>query len=160
VFAAGLSVERAVRRSWIAVTVLLAVVMPLTIAAIALFASTAMGLSLGAAVLLGAVLAPTDPVLAGSVGLGPPDRDQQGEPRFSLHTEAGINDGLASPFVVLGLFVADREGLGWLLEWTVADLLYAAGVAAVLGLVAGRLLAAGTVVCATGSSSPPISTAS
>src|SRR6476620_10985347 len=70
VFSAGLTVERHVRRaSIVSVTVLLLVVMPLTIAAIAAFGAWAMGLSFPAAVLLGAVLAPTDPVLAGDVGL-------------------------------------------------------------------------------------------
>jgi hypothetical protein len=66
VFSAGLTIERNVeRRSWVSTTTLLVVVMPLTILAIALFGMWAMGLSFGAALLLGAVLAPTDPVLAG-----------------------------------------------------------------------------------------------
>ena len=88
--------------------------MPLTILAIALFGMWAMGLSFGAALLLGAVLAPTDPVFAGDVGLSAPGGEVIGEPRLSLHTEAGFNDGLASPFVVLGLFAAQdaRDGVG------------------------------------------------
>ncbi len=66
VFSAGLTVERHVRkRSLISVAILILVVMPLTVALIAVFGYYAMGLSFGAAVLLGAVLAPTDPVLAG-----------------------------------------------------------------------------------------------
>lgn len=60
-----------------------------------------------------------------------------GEPRLSLHTEAGFNDGLASAFVALGLFVAERGGMGWLGQWVLADLLYAAGFALVLGAGAG-----------------------
>jgi NhaP-type Na+/H+ or K+/H+ antiporter len=138
VFAAGLTVEREVRRrSVISISVLLLVVMPLTIAVIAVFGQVAMGLSLGAAVVLGAVLAPTDPVLAGDVGLGPPGDVPQGEPRLSLHTEAAINDGLASPFVLLGLFVADRGGTSWVGEWLWADVLYAVGVAGVVGASMG-----------------------
>ena len=138
VFAAGLTVEQGVRgRSVVSVTVLLLVVMPLTIALIAVFGKLAMGLSLGGAVLLGAVLAPTDPVLAGDLGLGPPGGEAQGEPRLSLHTEAGINDGLASPFVLLGLFMADRGGSSWVGEWVLADLLYATGIATVLGAAMG-----------------------
>ncbi len=144
VFSAGISVERNVsRRSWISISVLLAVVMPLTIAAVAVFGTTVMGLSLGASVLLGAIVAPTDPVLAGDVGLGPPGSDEQGEPRLSLHTEAGINDGLASPFILLGVFVASRKGVGWLGEWGLADVAYGVGVAVALGLAAGSLAAAG-----------------
>ena len=138
VFSAGLTVERHVRRrSLISVAILILVVMPLTVALIAVFGYYAMGLSLGAAVLLGAVLAPTDPVLAGDVGLGPPGSEPVGEPRFSLHTEAAINDGLASPFVVAGLFIATQAGNSWIGEWIWADVLYAVGVAVVLGAVLG-----------------------
>ncbi len=138
VFAAGLTVERRVRRrSVISIAVLLLVVMPLTMALIAAFGYYAMGLSLGAAVLLGTVLAPTDPVLAGDVGLGPPGSGPQGEPRLSLHTEAGINDGLASPFVLVGLFIATRDGTSWIGEWLWADVLYAVGIAALLGVAIG-----------------------
>lgn len=138
VFSAGLTIEREVsRRSWTAITMLLTVVMPLTILAIAAFGVWAMGLSFGAALLLGAVLAPTDPVLAGNVGLTAPGGEVLGEPRLSLHTEAGFNDGLASPFVVLGLYVAGRGGTAWLPTWTLADLLYGAGFALGLGAVAG-----------------------
>ncbi len=138
VFAAGLTVERHVRRrSVVSIAVLLLVVMPLTMAAIAAFGYYAMGLSLGAAVLLGTVLAPTDPVLAGDVGLGPPGSGPQGEPRLSLHTEAAVNDGLASPFVLIGIFIATQGGTSWIGEWLWADVLYAIGVAAVLGLGMG-----------------------
>lgn len=138
VFSAGLTIERHVsRRSWASVAVLLGVVMPLTIALIAVFGMVAMGLSFGAALLLGAVLAPTDPVLAGDVGLSGVGGERYGEPRLSLHVEAGFNDGLASPFVVLGLFAAGRGGSDWLGEWVLADLLFAAGGAVVLGVAAG-----------------------
>lgn len=147
VFAAGLGIGRVRdRRSWVQVAVLLAVVMPASIALVALFASLTMGLSLGAAILLGAILAPTDPVLAGEVGLGAPGEDDDApEPRFSLHTEAGANDGLASPFVLLGLFVAGEGGTGWIGEWVLADLLYGVGLAVALGAAAGWGIAALTV---------------
>jgi len=142
VFSAGLTIERNVRRrSWISIAVLLTVVMPLSILAIAAFGVWAMGLSFGAALLLGAILAPTDPVLAGDVGLTGPGGDVLGEPRLSLHTEAGFNDGLASPFVVLGLLAATQGGTGWIGSWLVADLLYAAGLALLLGAAAGHVAA-------------------
>ncbi len=138
VFSAGLTVERHIRRrSVVSVVILLAVVLPLTVALIALFGHYAMGLSLGAAVLLGAVLAPTDPVLAGDVGLGPPGSDPLGEPHFSLHTEAAINDGLPSPFVVAGLFIATQGGTSWIGEWFWADVVYSVGIAVVLGAAIG-----------------------
>jgi NhaP-type Na+/H+ or K+/H+ antiporter len=116
--------------------------MPLTIAAIALFAVSAMGLSLAAALLLGAVLAPTDPVLAGDVGLSAPGGEVFGEPRLSLHIEAGFNDGLASPFVVLGLLAADEGGTGWLGHWVAVDLVYGACAGLLLGAGAGLAAAA------------------
>ena len=144
VFSAGLTIERHVaRRSWISIALLLAVVMPLTILAIAAFGVWAMGLSFGAALLLGAVLAPTDPVLAGDVGLSGVGGEVYGEPRLSLHTEAGFNDGLASPFVALGLFAAGTGGTSWLGTWFLADLLYSAGAGLALGAAAGFAAAAG-----------------
>ncbi|HYM57224.1 MAG TPA: cation:proton antiporter [Solirubrobacteraceae bacterium] len=143
VFSAGLTIERHVqRRSRVSIGTLLIVVMPLTILAIAIFGMWAMGLSFGAALLLGAVLAPTDPVLAGDVGLSAPGGEVFGEPRLSLHTEAGFNDGLASPFVVLGLFAAGRGGTGWIGQWLAADLLYGVGAALGLGAAAGFAAAA------------------
>ncbi|MEJ7657194.1 MAG: cation:proton antiporter [Thermoleophilaceae bacterium] len=146
VFTTGLSLEADLRwRTWRKVAVLLAIVMPLTIAAIALFGMMAMGLSLGASILLGALLAPTDPVLAGDVGVGSPGEEAlQREPRLSLSAEAGLNDGLAAPFLLLGILVAGNE-TGAIGRWLVADVLYAVGVAIVVGAVGGYLAAAGSV---------------
>lgn len=143
-FATGLKVDRRLSwREWGSVVRLLAVVMPLTIAAIALFGTAVMGLPLAAAIVLGAALAPTDPVLAGDVGVGPPGEEDEREPHFAITSEAGLNDGLAFPFVNLGLFlaVADR-GDGWFLEWLAADVLYAIAVGIGFGAAGGYLLAA------------------
>jgi NhaP-type Na+/H+ or K+/H+ antiporter len=147
VFTAGLSVERLVdRRQWRSVAVLLLVVMPATIGLVALFATQAMGLSLAAGILLGAILAPTDPVLTGDVGLSPPGvRERAEDPRFSLHTEAGLNDGLAAPFVLAGVLIGREGGTGWVAEWLLADVLYALGVATAVGAVAGWAIAAAHV---------------
>ena len=137
-FGTGLKLDRALSwGSWNSVVRLLAVAMPLTIGAIALFGVAAMGLSLGAAILLGAALAPTDPVLAGDVGVGPPGEEEESEPNFALTAEAGLNDGLAFPFVLLGLFVAGEGGSSWLGEWLAADVAYAVLVALLVGAVAG-----------------------
>lgn len=142
-FASGLRLDRALSwRRWNSTVRLIAVAMPLTIGAITLFATTAMGLSLGAAVILGAVLAPTDPVLASSVQVGPPGEPDVSEARFALTSEAGLNDGLAFPFVMLGLFIAAEGGSSWVGEWVVADVLYAIGAGAVLGAAGGYSLAA------------------
>jgi NhaP-type Na+/H+ or K+/H+ antiporter len=101
VFSTGLAIERRLRwREWRSVAGLIGVVMPFSIAAIALFGTLAMDLSLGAAIILGAALAPTDPVLAGDVGVSPPGDALEEEARFNLGTEAALNDGLASPRAV------------------------------------------------------------
>ncbi len=144
VFTTGLSLERPLRwREWRSVVALIAVVMPVTIAAVAAFGVAFMGLSLGAAVILGAVLAPTDPVLAGDVGVGAPGTERErNEPRFSLSGEAALNDGLASPFVLLGVFIAGQGAGGWVAEWVLADVLYAVAVGGAIGAAAGYGLAA------------------
>lgn len=144
-FGAGLKLDRPLRwRAWASTVRLIFVVMPLTIAAVAAFGTAAMGLSLGAAVLLGAVLAPTDPVLASDVQVGPPgEAEVEPEPQFALTSEAGVNDGVAFPFVLLGAFIASEGGIGWLPEWFAADVAYAIAVGVGLGVMAGYLTAAG-----------------
>ena len=138
VFASGLAVERRVARSsWGLIGLLLAVGIPATIAAVAWFASAAMGLGLGAAVVLGAVLAPTDPVLAGDLGLGEPAEGVVGEPRLSLHTEAGANDGLAAPFLAGALLLARHGGRGWVGHWLAVDVALHVAESVALGVLAG-----------------------
>src|SRR5215211_3597333 len=81
--------------------------MIVTIALIALAGVIALNLSLGAAILLGAILAPTDPVLASDVQVADPkDRDRL---RFGLTGEAGLNDGAAFPFILAGLGLLSVE---------------------------------------------------
>ena len=118
-------------------TRLLVLAMPLTMAGIALFGTQVMGLSLGAALLLGAMLSPTDPVLAGDIGVGPPGDEAEHEPNFALTAEAGGNDGLAAPLVLIGIFVAEEGGTGWIDKWFVADLVYACAAGVAIGAVVG-----------------------
>ncbi len=141
-FGTGLKLDRPLRWSaWSGVARLLVIAMPLTIAAVALFGAAAMGLSAGAAVLLGALLAPTDPVLAGDIGVGPPGDEEEHEPNFSVTGEAGLNDGLAFPFLFLGLFMIDPGGTSWLGDWLLADVAYAIGAAVAIGALVGFGLA-------------------
>lgn len=145
-FCTGLKLDRAMERSaWGPVARLLGIVMPLTIVAVALFGTQVIGLSLGAAILLGAVLAPTDPVLAGDVGVGPPGGPDESDAHFALTAEAGLNDGLAFPIVLLGAYAAAEEDSGWLGQWLVADVAYKIVVAVALGAVGGYLIAASLV---------------
>jgi NhaP-type Na+/H+ or K+/H+ antiporter len=88
-------------------------------------------------VVLGAILAPTDPVLAGDIGVGPPGEEDEHEPNFSITGEAGLNDGLALPFLFLGLFMVAEDGGGWFAEWLLADVLYAIGVGVAIGVGIG-----------------------
>jgi NhaP-type Na+/H+ or K+/H+ antiporter len=135
-FSTGLKVERALRwREWSTVTRLLVIGMPALIALAALFGWLVMGLSAGAAIVLAAALAPTDPVLAGDIGVGPPGEDaEEHEPHFGVSAEAGFNDGLAFPFVLLGIAVAAEDSLASWLAWDVA---YAIAGGVVLGAALG-----------------------
>lgn len=122
-FAAGLKLRQPLsdRRWWLAFR-LAGPVMVLTVALVATTGMLVFGLPVGAAVLLGAVLAPTDPVLASDVSVqDTADRDRL---RFSLTGEAGLNDGTAFPFVMLGLGLLGLHELGvggW--RWVAVDLL-------------------------------------
>ena len=140
-YATGLQIDRELNVvAWRSVLLLLGVVMPLTIAAVALLGMGLLGLSLGAAIVLGAALAPTDPVLAGDVGVGPPGEDDP-EARFSLTAEASFNDGLAFPFLLGGLALASEGGTGWIGSWALVDVLYKLVVGVAVGALMGRLVA-------------------
>ena len=104
-------------------------------------------MSLGAAILLGAVLAPTDPVLASSIQVGPPNTGGEDTPRFTLTSEAGLNDGLAFPFVYLAIKIAEAfsEGKAFTYEmlwsWFTHDVLWKIGAGVVVGVLVGKILA-------------------
>jgi sodium/hydrogen antiporter len=141
-FSAGLKLDRPLRvRDWTTVARLLLVAMPITIGAVALLGGALLGLSTAAALLLGAALAPTDPVLAGDIGVGPPGDEDEHEPNFALTAEAGLNDGLAAPFVLAGVFAAEQSGGGWALEWLAADVVYAIACGLLVGAGVGTLAA-------------------
>lgn len=143
-FAAGLKLRAPLtERRWVVPVALAFGSMSLTVGLITLVGTMLLGLSLGAAVLLGAVLAPTDPVLASDVQVvEPADRDRL---RFSLTGEAGLNDGTAFPFVMLGLGLMGLHELGaggW--RWWAVDVVWAIGagigVGTLLGTMVGRLV--------------------
>ena len=138
--AAGIAIDRPVSwRNWRQIWPLLVIAMPLTIAAVALMGWWWVGLAPASALLLGAALAPTDPVLARSVQVGPPGENKRHDVRFSLTVEAGLNDGLAFPFTYLTIAAIGMSSLGmWTLEWAALDLVWriAAGIA--VGWAVGR----------------------
>lgn len=114
--------------------------MSISVGLMAAFGTLVLDLPLGAAVLLGAILAPTDPVLATDVQVRHAgDKDQL---RFALTCEAGMNDGSAFPFVMLGLGLLGRHELGesgW--RWALLDVLWGTAGAVLIGIAGGAALA-------------------
>jgi NhaP-type Na+/H+ or K+/H+ antiporter len=140
-FTTGLKLRvRLHQRRWMLPVRLATVSMVITISCITLIAFYGFGLPLGAAVLLGAILAPTDPVLASDVQVADPfDHDRL---RFGLTAEAGLNDGTAFPFVMLGLGLLglhELGGMGW--RWWTIDLGWAVAGGLCIGAVLGTLVA-------------------
>lgn len=142
-FAAGMRVDSlGPPGKWGPTLRLLLFAMPLTIMLIAILGVILGGLTAGGAVLLAAVLAPTDPVLAADVQIAPPHEGGEHPVRFALTTEAALNDGLAFPFVYLGLLII-AQGLmpgEWGLRWLLEDVIWRIGVGAVMGWAGGWLL--------------------
>ena len=144
---AGLAIDTPLTwRGWGAAFRLLAVAMPITIAATAVAGTAFLGLGLASALLLGAALAPTDPVMARTVQVAPPG-EGEGAMEVTLTAEAGMNDGLAFPFVYLAISVATygwalapAGPLGlpdWFGEWVGFDLLYRVAMGVLGGLLVG-----------------------
>jgi NhaP-type Na+/H+ or K+/H+ antiporter len=73
--------------------------------------------------------------------VGPPGEEHEAEPNFAVTGEAGLNDGLAFPFVLFGLFAASQDEWSWVVEWIAADVLYAVAVGVAIGAAAGYGLA-------------------
>lgn len=143
-FTAGLKLSPGLRdQRWLLPLRLALTSMVITVAGVALAAYLLLDWPVGACILLGAILAPTDPVLASQVQVHRPgDRDRL---RFALTGEGGLNDGTAFPFVMLGLGLLGLHELGengW--RWVAVDVLWAGLmgplVGALLGLAVGRLV--------------------
>jgi NhaP-type Na+/H+ or K+/H+ antiporter len=148
----GLAIDRPLlpwrRRSWQTWTAtwrLLVVAMPLSIAGTALLGWWA-GIAPATALLLGAALAPTDPVLASDVQVAGPQTgdhevEETDEVRFTLTSEAGFNDGLAFPFVYAAILAGTAGPLsGWWLEWAGVYVVGKVLVGTVVGVAGGWLL--------------------
>ncbi|MEX2241093.1 MAG: cation:proton antiporter, partial [Burkholderiales bacterium] len=140
-FAAGVKLPAPVGWArWRSPVLLAFVSMAVTVFLVAAFGYHVLELPLGAAVLLGAILAPTDPVLAGDVQVRHAgDRDRL---RFNLTCEAGMNDGSAFPFVMLGLGLLGLHELGGLgLRWVLVDVLWATAGGIGIGVAGGVAIA-------------------
>ena len=144
----GLAIDRPLSfRGWRITWRLLLIAMPLCIAAVAVTGWAVAGLAPASALLLGAVLAPTDPVLASDVQVAGPSTGEEAEVgesdeiRFALTTEAGLNDGLAFPFVSLAILVAAEGAAGWWVgQWFSWELVGKVVIGALIGAGTGWLL--------------------
>lgn len=139
-FGTGLRLAAPVgHRIWWAPFRLATVSMLATVGLTTLIGVQLLGLPIGAAVLLGAILAPTDPVLATDIQIGGPGDDSH--LRFALTGEAGLNDGTAFPMVMLGLGLLGLHDLGdHFARWWLIDVLWACA----SGVAVGGVLGAGT----------------
>jgi sodium/hydrogen antiporter len=143
---AGLALDRQVGwRSWRSTWRLLAITMIICIVVVTALASQLLGFGLATALLVAAVLAPTDPVLASEVQVaepGDPDEVPEDEARFALTSEAGLNDGLAFPFTYLALAVAAAGTLTWGVagRWLAVDIGWRIAAGVGIGIGVGWLL--------------------
>jgi sodium/hydrogen antiporter len=137
-FSCGLKMNRPMRAwAWNSTIRLIGFLMPISIFAIAAVAHFFLRLDWGEGILLGAILAPTDPVLASEVQLeSPQDRD---ELRFGLTSEGGLNDALAFPFVYFGLHWLENDSWeSWFGRWVAVDLVWAIAAGLLMGIAVAK----------------------
>lgn len=137
-FVTGLKIDpRVSRAKWRVAMRLASLTMLFTIIGFTLLAHALLGLPWGLALVLAATLAPTDPVLAADIQVKTPeDRDAL---RVALSGEAGLNDGSAFPFVMLGLGWMGLHGLGPLgLRWVLGDVAWAVTAGLLVGWAVGQ----------------------
>lgn len=140
---AALKIDRKIGwGSWIMTWRLLSLAMPMTILALAVLGQAMLGLGVATALLLAASLAPTDPVLASDIQVGPPKSGEEDDTRFALTSEAGLNDGLAFPFVMCAIALAQAEQTGepWLLRWFGVEVIWRLSVGVGVGICLGYVL--------------------
>lgn len=121
---------------------LVSLTMILSIGAIAALAYFLLQFDVASSILLGAVLAPTDPVLASDVQVGPPLEYKKDNVRFALTAEAGMNDGTAFPFTWLAIIAAGTAlDTHTVTDWLLRDVLYRMAAGVGMGVLMGRVLA-------------------
>jgi len=138
----GLKIDRSFTlKNWSTPLRLISFAMILCIACAAFLGYTMLSLNLGSALLIGAALAPTDPVLASDVQVGPPNERIKSETKFSLTAEAGLNDGMAFPFVWLAIIIAGAQheiSQADIFSWLGYEVVYKISAGIVIGYVLGR----------------------
>ncbi|MUH00527.1 sodium:proton antiporter [Scytonema sp. UIC 10036] len=140
VFSCGLKILRPLKiGAWDITARLIGFLMPISIFGLAIVGKVFLGMDWGEAILLGAILAPTDPVLASEVQLT--DVNDQDELRFGLTSEGGLNDALAFPFVYFGIYsLKDKNWENWFKQWVVVDLVWAIAAGIVMGILVAKVI--------------------
>lgn len=148
-FVGGLKLRLPLRdAAWRAAFRLAGPVMLACIAAVTVFAHYVLGLDAALSLLLGAILAPTDPVLAGAVSVN--DAGDHDRLRYGLSGEAGLNDGMAFPFVILALLWGRHGGPGeWLVPWAMQELVWGIAAGLAIGYLIGHLVGRAAIVLRT-----------
>ncbi len=138
VFGCGLKMNRPLKFwAWNTTARLIGFLMPISILSVATLAKLFLGFDWGQAILLGAILAPTDPVLASEVQLS--HTDDRDELRFGLTSEGGLNDALAFPFVYFGIhWLKDPNWENWFKQWVAVDLIWAVFAGIFMGIIVAK----------------------
>lgn len=139
-FSCGLKMNRPLNPvAWGSTIRLIGFLMPISIFAIAFVGHFILQMNWGAAILLGAILAPTDPVLASEVQIS--DLEDKEELRFGLTSEGGLNDALAFPFVYFGIYaLKDNNWNNWFKQWVAIDLIWAITAGIVMGIIVTKAI--------------------
>ncbi|OCQ88821.1 sodium:proton exchanger [Nostoc sp. MBR 210] len=140
VFSCGLKIIRPINlRVWGITSRLIGILMPISILSLAAVGKLFLGMNWGEAILLGAILAPTDPVLASEVQLT--DTNDRDELRFGLTSEGGLNDALAFPFVYFGIYaLKDHNWNNWFKQWIVIDIFWAIAAGIFMGILVPKII--------------------
>lgn len=140
-FSCGLKMNRHLNLwTWRSTIRLIGFLMPISILAIAAIGHFILNMEWGPAVLLGAILAPTDPVLASEVQLS--HVEDKDELRFGLTSEGGLNDALAFPFVYFGIHWLQKgnDWQTWFKNWVAVDLIWAIAAGIVMGILVPKAI--------------------
>lgn len=137
----GIKIDRSFSfKKWSSPLRLISLAMLLCILASTLLGYYFVGLDLASAILLAAVLAPTDPVLAADVQVGPPNESKKSETKFALTAEAGLNDGMAFPFTWLAIALMAQGDKKTMLNWLAFDLVLKILIGLAIGYLLGKLV--------------------
>lgn len=114
--------------------------MLLTVGGMTLLVHWITGFDWALSLAFGAIVAPTDPVLASLISVN--DARDDDALRVALSSEAGMNDGTALPLLMLALLIAQPGGVtsSSIGEWAAKDVLWAIAGGLLIGYVLGRLV--------------------